>query len=102
MPTFQSKPETVDARQFEGGVQNGSDLAFWVNSNGGSAAWRPEVTGREAGNQFGVRWEHVKVLDMPYSHKSSDAYVGDWIVQRQSGKFEVMRPQEFELEFHQV
>lgn len=102
MPTFQTVPETVDARQYSGGVQNGTDLAFWVNSNGGSAAWEQEATGRAAGNRFGVRWEHIKVYDMPYSHKNEIAYVGDWIVQRQSGRFEVMRTQDFEREFRQV
>lgn len=102
MPTFQKVPETVDARQYTGGVQNGTDLCLWVNSNGGSAAWEPEVIGQAANNGFGVRWEHLKVYDMPYSHKRAMAYVGDWIVQRQSGRFEVMRPQEFEREFQQV
>jgi hypothetical protein len=102
MPTFQRIPETVDARPYTGGVQNGTDLCLWINSNGGKADWQPErVTWRSA-NREGVKWEHVQVYAMPYSHTCEAAYIGDWIVQRQTGKFEVMRSQDFEAEYVQV
>lgn len=95
MPTFQANPETVDARQFKGGVQNGTDLILWVQSNSIAhrGAYLEELPGR--------RHERL-VITTHERHVVRSAFVEDWIVQRQSGKFEVMRPQEFEEKFFQV
>ena len=92
MATFKKKPEIVDARQFTGGVQNGTDLVFWVNSNEGGALYR-EATGTFA--------EHVKV-ESTKRFQFQYAFVGDWIMRRQAGHFEVVRPQELEAYYDQV
>lgn len=90
MPVFKKKRiEIVDARQFTGGVQNGTDLVFWVNSNDGSAEWHdvnqdyPELVVLRQVNKY--LWDHV--------------YAGDWIVRNQNGSFSAKRPQDFEAEY---
>lgn len=90
MPTFQ-RTETVDARQFEGGLQGGSNLALWVNSNGQSSETR-------AFYQEGIketrlnRPEHLRIRSYNFR---VDAYVGDWVILKQDGTFDVLRPQDF-------
>lgn len=90
MPTFQ-KTETVDARQFTGGVQNGTDLALWVNTHGqlteSRAEWRDAISVRTHAIPEIVRFR-------TYEYRT-DMYVGDWIIRRQDGHFEHMRPEEF-------
>jgi len=91
MPTFQ-KIETVDARQFTGGIQNGTDLTFWIQSHEGRSSWRPQ-NGRFA--------EHIKI-DSDQLYKFQYAYVGDWIMHKQDGSFAVVRQQELDAEYNQV
>jgi hypothetical protein len=92
MPTFKKKPEVVDARQFTGGLQNGSDIAFWVNSNDSLAHWLKEIPG--------LCLEKIHVQVDRFKHES--AYMNDWIVRRQDGHFEVLRPEEFNEQYDQV
>ncbi|ASM62343.1 hypothetical protein SEA_NIGHTMARE_67 [Arthrobacter phage Nightmare] len=79
MPTFR-KVEIVDARKFED--TNGSDLVFWVLSNGGRAT--------HVQDDFGQR---IRVYEHRTSHTSTPAFPGDWIEHRQDGSFEVTRQQ---------
>lgn len=93
MGTFQ-RTETVDARQFTGGIENGTNLALWVNSNGQMtetrAEWRESVT--IAGRSISDR---VRIMT-PRGFQHT-AFVGDWIVQKQVGSFIVLRPEELIL-----
>lgn len=91
MPTFQSKPETVDAREYTGGVQNGTDLVFWIESNNGHALWI---------DRYNHIPEMIRIEDR--DHNMVPAFVGDWIVRRQNGFFEAMRPEVFTLTYNQV
>lgn len=88
--TFQ-KTETVDARQFTGGLENGTNLALWVNSNGhlteARAEWHNEIK-----NITHTLPERVRLRS--YTLREY-AYVGDWIILRQNGIFDHMRDQEF-------
>jgi hypothetical protein len=88
--TFQ-KTETVDARQFTGGKENGTNLSLWVNSNGhlteARAEWHDEL--KAAGY---ITPERVRLRS--YTLREN-AYVGDWIILRQNGLFDHMRDQEF-------
>lgn len=95
MPTFQ-KVETVDARKFEGGIQNGSDLVFWVNSKEGQACWNPQIPTDAKSS------EHIRVYKHPYSRIFEVAYPGDWIMQHQDGHFAVVRQQELDSEYKEV
>lgn len=89
MPTFKKRRvEVVDARQFTGGVQNGTDLAFWVNSNNGGAKW---IEPR------GSYPERVMIHIGP--HSWHNAYVGDWIMYNQDGSFKAIRPQDLAAEY---
>ncbi|ASR83360.1 hypothetical protein SEA_CATERPILLAR_65 [Arthrobacter phage Caterpillar] len=81
MPTFR-KVEIVDARKFEGGLENGSNLVFWVSSNEGRATYVQD--------KFG---ERIRVYEHRESHTSAPAFPGDWIERRQDGSFEVTRQQ---------
>jgi hypothetical protein len=81
MPTFR-KVEIVDARKFEGGLQNGSDLVFWVCSNEGRAVYVDDSVG-----------ERIRVYEDRDCRISSPAFPGDWIERRQDGLFEVTRQQ---------
>jgi hypothetical protein len=87
--TFQ-KTETVDARQFTGGLENGTNLALWVNSNGqlteARAEWHDELKGT-----YTIP-ERVRLRS--YTLRE-DAYVGDWIILKQNGIIDHMRNQEF-------
>lgn len=92
MGTFQ-RIETVDARQFTGGIENGSNLALWVNSNGQTtetrAEWLPEIKGTLTHIPERVRVRNYTFRD--------DVYVGDWVVLKQDGTFDTMRPRDFAL-----
>jgi hypothetical protein len=92
MPTFK-RIEVVDARQFTGGKQNGTDLVFWVNANGGQAYWLEATQGLP---------EQVKLAEQPYSQKYGLGYAGDWIMQNQDGSFKVVRQQELDAQYEQV
>jgi hypothetical protein len=78
------KTEFSDARQFIGGIQNGSDLMFWVFSNGSRAT---HISGESAP-------EYIKLYDNPESRRYDCAFVGDWIMRNQDGSFRVIRPEE--------
>lgn len=95
MPTFQ-RTETVDARQYHGGTDNGMSLVFWVNSNEGRATWNPKVPDLAISN------EHIRVYEDPYSRIFTVAYPGDWIMQHQDGHFAVVRQQELDSEYKEV
>lgn len=91
MPTFKKKRvEIIDARQFTGGVQNGTDLVFWINCKDGRASWREATNYPELITLYHAKYQWTYV------------YVGDWIVLKQDGSFTAMRPQEFEAEYEQV
>jgi hypothetical protein len=91
MPTFRKKPEIVDARQFTGGVQNGTDLAFWVSSNDCKAMW------------YDVPDEHREMVTLYFGKfQWKNAYIGDWIILNQDGSFSAMRPEDFESTYDQV
>lgn len=92
MPTFKKKPEIVDARQFTGGTQNGTDLVFWIESNAGHAIWQEETD---------RRLENIKV-DSTQRYRYGYAYPGDWIMQNQDGSFKVIRQQDLDAEYDQV
>lgn len=96
MPTFKKKPEIVDARQFTGGKQNGTDLVFWVNSNEGKAIWEPKLNEAPNGQ------EYIRLYGMPYGVERRVVYVGDWIMQHQDGRFAVIRQQELDADYEQV
>ena len=102
MPTFKKIPEVVDGRQFEGGPKNATDLLLWVHSNEGKALWVEERVTWRSGSRQGTAPEHIRLYDMPFSHIFELVYVGDWIIRRQSGKFEVVRPQELASDYEQV
>jgi hypothetical protein len=97
MPTFQ-RTETVDARKFTGGGENGPELIFWVNSKEGKAIWVSDQTFNRGGRDP----EHIRLYDNPYSHMHEVAYPGDWIMQHQDGHFAVVRQQELDSEYKEV
>lgn len=97
MPTFKKKPEIVDARQFTGGVQNGTDLTFWIQSHEANAVWR------EAKRDEEYDCDDPEYIYLSYGKfKFSYAYVGDWIILRQDGRMVTMRPEDFNREYEQV
>lgn len=102
MPTFRKIPEIVDARQFTGGVENGSNLVLWVNSENGSATWEDEHVKWRHGDHVGMTPESIRVYTGPYRVESEVAFVGDWIMRRQDGSFEVVRQQTLDSEYVQV
>lgn len=95
MSTFR-KVEIVDARKFEGGIENGSELVFWVNSKEGKAFYYSNHS------QDKTNVERIRVAEDAYSMMFAVAYPGDWIMQRQDGHFEVVRQQELDAEYEQV
>lgn len=95
MPTFQ-RTETVDARQFTGGRQQGTDLAFWVNSNGGRAQWMGQTP---VGKR--ILSERVRLYGESLVHYDT-AWLGDWLVHHQDGSWSVIRPEEFQEQYKEV
>lgn len=95
MPTFR-KVEIVDARKFEGGIHNGSELVFWVTSKEGKAFYYSNHTKDE------TNVERIRVAEDAYSMMFAVAYPGDWIMQNQDGTFKVVRQQELDSEYEQV
>jgi hypothetical protein len=92
--TFQ-RTETVDARQFTGGKENGASLALWVNSNGQMTETRAEwLEATEVGTK--TLPERVRVHSV--DKWNGTAFTDDWIVQKQDGTFEVLRPELLILE----
>lgn len=96
MPTFRKKPEIVDARQFTGGTQNGTDLLYWIQSHNGRAMWEPKINDAPNGA------EYIRLYDLPIMVIQRVAYVGDWVMLRQNGTFAVVRQQELNAEYEQV
>lgn len=95
MPTFK-RTETVDARQFTGGLQQGMDLALWVNSNQGRATWiEPTDVGKR------VLSERVRLYNEDHIHIDT-AWVGDWVVHHQDGSWEAVRPELFQEQYEEV
>lgn len=91
MPTFKSKKvETVDARQFTGGEENATELAFYIDSHGGNARWEDKTDDRP---------ENIRVTTDTYAER---IYVGDWVIIKQDGTLYHSRPQDFEAEYEQV
>lgn len=90
MGTFQ-KTETVDARQFTGGLENGMNLVLWVNSNGQLTEARAEYHNELKGATHTIP-ERVRLRS--YTLRE-DAFVGDWIILKQNGLIDHMRNQEF-------
>ncbi len=90
MGTFQ-RTETVDARQFTGGVDNGSNLALWVNSNGQLTETRAEWMDAI---KVGAKTLGERVRIRTYSWRES-CFVGDWIILKQDGSFDHMSEQAF-------
>lgn len=78
------KIEHVDAFEFTGGVQNGSDLVFWISSNNGRAEWT------EAKGKF---LEMITIKHRGY--RKSYVFEGDWIVMNADGSFTGYRPELF-------
>lgn len=90
MGTFQ-RTETVDARQFTGGVENGTNLALWVNEHGQMTETRAEHHGPV---KVGLKELGERVRIRTYNWRES-AFVGDWIILKQDGTFTHMSDQEF-------
>jgi len=80
MPTFQ-RTETVDAREFTGGLENGMAICLWVNSNNGIVMY----DGKHDIILLSVWGEIFNV------HKT------DMVVLRQDGFFEHIRAEDFRL-----
>lgn len=93
MATYRRIPEIVDARQFTGGAKNGLELVHWVDSNEGKAFWNPEIS------PIRNNPEHIRVYENHASKVFEVAYIGDHIMQRQDGRFEVVRQQELDSDF---
>ena len=81
MATFK-KVDLVEARQFTGGVQNGSDLLLWIQSNKGRASFVTYLVERVILEYSYAPWKNV--------------YIGDWIVLHSDNSFSALRPQDFE------
>jgi len=90
MGTFQ-RTETVDARQFTGGLENGTNLALWVNSQGQLTETRAEY---HDAIKIGSRTLGERVRIRTYNWRES-AFVGDWVILKQDGSFAHMSDQEF-------
>lgn len=99
MPTFRKRPEVVDARQFTGTDENTNELVLWIQSCAGEGV---HVTNSTAlvGNKKDRR--QVRLLSIRYPNDWEIAHENDWIVLRQSGYFEVVRPEVMALEYEQV
>jgi hypothetical protein len=95
MPTFQ-RTEIVDARQFTGGMQQGTDIAFWVNSNNGRAHWMDKT---DVGKR--ILSERIRLYHESLVHFDT-AWVGDWLVRHQDGSWEVVRPEQMQEEYKEV
>lgn len=94
MPTFRKRPEFVDARQFTGGVQQGTDTVLWINSNNGKAFWHPE-------RQFDGRTipEHVVLWR---TEDYTIIWINDWAMLHQDGTWDAMRPEDLHEEYEEV
>ncbi|AXH44630.1 hypothetical protein SEA_MEDIUMFRY_66 [Arthrobacter phage MediumFry] len=100
MPTFQ-RTETVDARQFTGGCQQGTDLAFWVNSNGGRAFWKDaqkigdkhlsERISLEVKNGCGLTFDEFTIV-----------WINDWVIHHQDGSWSAIRPEDLKEQYEEV
>lgn len=95
MPTFR-RVEIVDARQFTGGKQQGSDLAYWVSSNHGRAHWYPE-------REVGSRTLSERIVLTTSDHVGYDlVWVGDWIMLHQDGSWEAVRTEDLKEQYEEV
>lgn len=85
MPTF-TRIETVDARQFTGGKENGCGLVLWATEHGAYAFWLDHDEHAP---------ERIKLVTDEFSRM---VWITDWIVLRQDGRLDLVRMPEFELQ----
>lgn len=90
MGTFQ-RTETIDARQFTGGEENGENLALWVNCNGQLTETRAEWC---ESVQIAGKTLHDRVRVRSYNFHET-AFPDYWIILKQNGDYAVMSPEEF-------
>jgi hypothetical protein len=95
MPTFR-KVEIVDARQFIGSVQQGTDLCLWVNSNNGRAHWHDKQL---VGSR--ILSERI-VLEIENGNDYTLVWLNDWIIRHQDGSWEAMRPEDLHEQYEEV
>lgn len=80
MPTFQ-RTETIDAREFTGGVENGKAICLWVNANNGIAMYDG----------------HRDIILISVWCEIFNVHKTDMVILRQDGFFEQMRAEDFRL-----
>lgn len=90
MGTF-TRTETVDARQFTGGIENGANLALWVNEHGQNTETRAEYH-KEMNITHRTRPEFIYIRTHTWREC---VYLGDWVVLKQDGTFDHMRDEDF-------
>lgn len=102
MATFRRKPEVVDARQLTGDTQNDLDVQLWVNSivPAGVQTQFSTYGVRAKDGTRGIITRKLFLIRMPDG--SEIAHMGDWIVHRQDGHLEIVRPENMELDYEEV
>lgn len=80
MPTFQ-RTETIDAREFTGGIDNGMSLVLWINSNNGIAMYDQDKD----------------VIFLSVWGETFTIHSTDMIALRQDGRFENIRREDFKI-----
>jgi hypothetical protein len=80
MATYQ-RTETVDAREFTGGIDNGMTIVLWINSNNGIAMYDTDKD----------------LIQLSLWGEIFNVHVTDMVVRRQDGQFENIRREDFKL-----
>ncbi|WGH21756.1 hypothetical protein SEA_INKED_71 [Arthrobacter phage Inked] len=80
MATYQ-RTETVDAREFTGGVDTGMSIVLWINSHNGIAMYDAERD----------------IILLSLWGEIFNVHVTDMVVLRQDGQFENIRREDFKL-----
>lgn len=80
MPTFQ-RTETIDAREFTGGIENAMMICLWVNSNRGTIMYDGELD----------------IILLSSWGEIFNVHPTDMVVLRQDGRFEHIRQEDFKI-----
>lgn len=84
---FRKKSIEILAMQWEGGLEDASDVIYWVIGNGGTAGYHEEnaqcTCTPPVGSDY-IESEHILIKTLEGYHS---ALPGDWVIQGLKGEF---------------
>lgn len=100
MSKYRKKPVIIEARCFGDNAGDQSDMARWVNENGGSLKLFDGAAEQgKFSNGYGWRWTHGSIETLEGIMRVN---IGDYVIQGVQGEFYPCKPDIFEATYEPV